>query len=162
MTVRMIFSDGFSYVEEPALRRFLFLLFRPPHKEARGIAPYKSGGVDKMAKTDTLTVDQQQLVQAWQRTIPTCLNTSDRAEVRADEADSKALWITIVTEGRNGYSFDFKCTYMDSREVKVEFVDVEVDGRNVDERTTVIQTLIDDYVRHIHECAQQLHAMTSK
>ncbi|NOU94970.1 hypothetical protein GC093_17330 [Paenibacillus sp. LMG 31456] len=114
-----------------------------------------------MAKTDSLTIDQQQLVEAWQRTIPTVLNASDKAEIKADAADPKTLWVHIVTEGRNGYSFDFKCTYVDSREVKVEFVDVEVEGRNADERTTVIQTLIDDYVRHIHECAQQLHALTS-
>ncbi|TDF93584.1 hypothetical protein [Paenibacillus piri] len=115
-----------------------------------------------MAKNDSLTIDQQKLVQAWERTLPTVLNASDRAKVKADDADPKTIWVNIVTAGRSDYSFDFKCTYVDSREVQVEFIDVEVEGRNADERTTTIQTLIDDYVRHIHECAQQLHAMTSK
>ncbi|MCS7460032.1 hypothetical protein N0M98_07735 [Paenibacillus doosanensis] len=113
-----------------------------------------------MVKTDTLTVDQQQLAAAWSRTLPTVLNESDRAEVLADEAESNVLRIHIATAAHSNYSFDFKCTYVDSREVQVELVDVECDGRNVDERTTIIQTLIDDYVRHIHECAQQLHAVT--
>ncbi|MBE1447449.1 hypothetical protein [Paenibacillus sp. OAS669] len=113
-----------------------------------------------MAKTDTLTMDQQQLVEAWSRTLPTVLSASDRAEVLADEAESNALRVHIATAGHTDYSFDFKCTYVDSREVKVELVDVECEGRNVDERTVIIQTLVDDYVRHIHECAQQLHAVT--
>ncbi|MED4602147.1 hypothetical protein P9314_15780 [Paenibacillus validus] len=115
-----------------------------------------------MAKSDQLRIDQQELVQAWSRTLPTVLNASDRAEVFADEADSNVLRVHITTAGRNDYSFDFKCTYVDSREVKVDLVDVERDGNNVDERTDVIQTLVDDYVRHIHECAQQLHALTTR
>lgn len=113
-----------------------------------------------MAKTDTLTIDQQQLAAAWSETLPTVLNASDRAEVQADEADSNALRLHIATAGHSNYSFDFKCTYMDAREVKVDLVDVECDGRNVDERTNIIQTMVDDYVRHIHECAQQLHTLT--
>ncbi|MFE5324195.1 hypothetical protein ACFQ88_36500 [Paenibacillus sp. NPDC056579] len=113
-----------------------------------------------MANTDTLAIDQQQLAAAWSETLPTVLNASDRAEVLADEAESNALRLHIATAGHSNYSFDFKCTYVDSREVKVDLVDVEVDGRNVDERTNIIQTMVDDYVRHIHECAQQLHSIT--
>lgn len=113
-----------------------------------------------MSKKDSLQVDQQQLAEAWARTLPTVLNTSDRAEVQADEAEANVLRVHIATAGRNNCGFDFKCTYVDSREVKVDLVDVERDGDNVDERTDVIQTLVDDYVRHIHECAQQLHSFT--
>jgi hypothetical protein len=113
-----------------------------------------------MAKTDTLSMDQSQLVYAWEQTLPTVLNASDQAVVKADQADPTTIWVNIETAGHSKYSFDFKCTYVDSREVKVDFIDVERDGRNMDERTDIIQTLIDDYVRHIHECAQQLHAAT--
>ncbi|OXM83340.1 hypothetical protein [Paenibacillus rigui] len=115
-----------------------------------------------MAKTDTLTVDQQKLVQAWTESLPTVLNASDKAEVKADEADANVIWVHIATAGHSFYSFDFKCTYVDSREVKVELIDVERDGRNVDERTDTIQTMVDDYVRHIHECAQLLQAVTNR
>ncbi|MDQ1911203.1 hypothetical protein RAC89_12175 [Paenibacillus sp. GD4] len=114
-----------------------------------------------MSRTDTLQISQQKLAEAWDKTLPNVLNSSDKAKVVADEADEKVLRITIETAGHSGYSFDFKCTYVDSREVKVELVDVESAGMHVDERTATIQTLIDDYVRHIHECASQLHDLTS-
>lgn len=113
-----------------------------------------------MIKTESLAIDQTQLVKAWSDAMPTVLNLSDRVEVKADEADANALWVNIQTEGRSLYSFDFKCVYKDSREVKVEFIDVEQDGVHVNEQTEIIQTLIEDYVRHIHECAQRLHAVT--
>jgi hypothetical protein len=58
------------------------------------------------------------------------------------------------------YSFDFLVTYVDSREVKVNLVDVEKADQTVDERNDVIQNLIEDYVRHLHECAQALHDLT--
>lgn len=93
--------------------------------------------------------------------MPIVLSQSDHAEVRADEAQENVLRVHIATAGHSNYSFDFKCTYVDSREVQVELIDVECDGVSVDERTNTIQTLADDYVRHIHECAQQLHAVTS-
>lgn len=114
-----------------------------------------------MSKTDTLQINQKKLVEAWERTLPTVLNASDKAKVVADEADENALRITIETAGHSFYSFDFKCTYVDSREVKVELVDVEQDRLHVNEQTTIIQNLVEDYVRHIHECAQQLHDLTS-
>ena len=114
-----------------------------------------------MAKTDTLNVDQQKLVQAWAESLPTVLNTSDRSEVLADEADPNTIRVHIATAGHSDYSFDFKCTYVDSREVKVELVGVEREGRNVDERTDIIQTMVDDSVGHIHECARLLQAVTT-
>lgn len=109
---------------------------------------------------DQLTLDQRTLLEAWLERIPQLLNKSDKVEVNTDEADPRAIRIMIETEGHSKYSFDFKCTYVDSREVKVELVDVERDGRTVDENTEIIQGLIKDYIRHIHECAQGLQAMT--
>lgn len=115
-----------------------------------------------MSKPDVLETDQQQLVDAWQRTLPTILNESDVAEVRADENDEKTLRIHIKAAGHSMYSFDFRVTYVDSREIKVDLVDAEKANRTVDERNETIQQLVEDYVRHIHECAQTLHALTHK
>jgi hypothetical protein len=109
---------------------------------------------------DVLQVDQQRLVEAWQGTLPTTLNTTDSAEVVADEADRNSLRVHIKTAGRSDYSFDFKVTYVDSREVAVELVDVEQGEQTVDERNEIIQGLVEDYVRHIHESAQVLHELT--
>ncbi|WJH36240.1 hypothetical protein MJA45_00095 [Paenibacillus aurantius] len=113
-----------------------------------------------MNKTEAPVVNRERLLDAWQKTLPTTLNESDRAEVLADAADPDVYRIHIDTAGHSGYSFDFKVTYLDSREIKVEFVDVEKDRVSVDEHTDIIQTLIEDYVRHIHECAQVLHKLT--
>src|SRR5690554_864467 len=84
------------------------------------------------------------LVQAWRRTLPTTLDAGDQAEVMKDEADPHGLFIHIKTAGRTGYTFDFTCSYQDEREVRVNLVDVEKDGIHVDERTEVIQTLVED------------------
>ncbi|WP_042170917.1 hypothetical protein [Paenibacillus gorillae] len=113
-----------------------------------------------MAKQDELRIDQQQLVDAWQRTLPERVQQSDRCEVKADESDSSALRVTIEIAGRQAYSLDFKVQYVDSREVRVELVDVEKDHVSVDERTETIQQLIQDYTRHVHECAQALQQLT--
>ena len=78
-----------------------------------------------------------------------------------DESDSKSLRVTIESAGRTGYSLDFKVTYQDSREIKVKLVDVEKDHVHVDERSDIIQQLIDDYRRSIHECAQTLQQLTN-
>lgn len=110
---------------------------------------------------EAATVDRA-LVEAWQRTLPSTIGEGDRSEVRDDPSDPNALRITINTAGHTGYSFDFLCRYLDKREVQVELTDVEKDGRHVDERTDVIQTLADDYVRHIHECTQVLHELTNR
>ena len=113
-----------------------------------------------MSKHDELRIDQQQLAEAWQRTLPDTVNERDRAIVVPDEGDSKALRITINSAGHQAYSFDFKVEYVDSREIKTTLIDVEKDGRSVDERTEIIQQLVQDYTKHIHECAQALHGLT--
>ena len=113
-----------------------------------------------MAKSDELRIDPQQLADAWQRTLPRTMNVSDRCEVKQDEADDKALRVTIHSAGHQAYEFDFKVTYVNGREVKVELIDVEKDNVTVDERTDIIQQLIQDYQRHLHECAQALQQLT--
>ncbi|MFD0957784.1 hypothetical protein [Paenibacillus chungangensis] len=113
-----------------------------------------------MAKSDELRIDQQKLVQAWQETLPRVMNSPDRSEVKADEADERSLRVTIHAAGHQMYEFDFKVTYVDSREVKVELVDVEKDNVSIDERNDIVQQLTQDYIRHLHECAQALHQLT--
>jgi len=109
-----------------------------------------------------LNMDQNELVDAWQEVLPQVLNVGDQAQVMADEADQQAIRIHIDTAGHQMYSFDFKCAYVDSREVEVQLVDVERDGRTTDERTESIQELAYDYKRHIHECAQSLQSKTNR
>ncbi|WP_128896253.1 hypothetical protein [Longirhabdus pacifica] len=96
------------------------------------------------------------LEQSWQHTLPGLLNVSDGCSVVQDASNPNALRIHIDAAGRNQHSFDFKCTYVDEREVKVELVDVEQANVTVDERSETMQHMIKDYVRHIHECAQAL------
>ncbi len=43
----------------------------------------------------------------------------------------------------------------------MEFIDVQQGEIHVDEKTEIIQTLIKDYVRHLHECAQALNKVTN-
>ncbi|CAM3115892.1 hypothetical protein PASE110613_17320 [Paenibacillus sediminis] len=109
-----------------------------------------------------IQVDQHQLAEAWQQTLPDTLQPGDRAQVKADEANPQGLRIHIDTAGHTHYSFDFECAYLDSREVHVNLVDVERDGRTIDERSEHIQQLAEDYTRHIHECAQTLHYLTKQ
>ncbi|NIK79808.1 hypothetical protein FHS15_004975 [Paenibacillus castaneae] len=113
-----------------------------------------------MGKQDELQIDQESLADAWRQTLPQTLNTADRCKVLPDEADSKSLRVTIETAGHQMYSFDFKITYVDSREVKIELVDVERDKISIDERGDMIQQLVHDYSRHLHECAQALQQLT--
>ena len=100
------------------------------------------------------------LRRAWQDELPRILNPGDSCEVRLDGTDERSLRIHIDAAGRTGYSFDFKCTYVDDREVQVSLIDAEKDGRAADERTETMQQLIEDYVRHLHECAQALQRLT--
>ena len=113
-----------------------------------------------MSKKDELQLDQQRLVEAWQTTLPERIKHGDHADVKADEADAHSIRVTIRTAGHQEYDFDFLVTYVDSREVNVSLVDVEKAGVSVDERTDTIQQLIQDYKRHLHECAQALHHLT--
>ncbi|WP_028560899.1 hypothetical protein [Paenibacillus pinihumi] len=111
-------------------------------------------------RKDELQVNQQSLLDAWQETLPRTLNAADSAEVKADEADENSLRIHIRTAGHQEYTFDFKVEYVDSREIRTELVDVERSGKSIDERTGLLQELIQDYTRHLHECAQALHQLT--
>ncbi|MHA7967611.1 hypothetical protein ACX93W_26210 [Paenibacillus sp. CAU 1782] len=113
-----------------------------------------------MAKVDELAIDQERLAAAWRERLPHVLNKSERCEVYKDEGDPKALRITIQVPGHQMYELDFKVAYIDSREVRVELVDVERDNVSVDERGDIIQQLVHDYQRHLHECAQALHRLT--
>lgn len=101
-----------------------------------------------------------ELFSAWKETLPQLLNEGDSVFIDFDEANSSRLRIHINAAGHSGYTFDFTCLYVDDREVKVEFIDMEKDGIHVDEHTEIIQTLIEDYIRHIHECAQTLQRIT--
>jgi hypothetical protein len=113
-----------------------------------------------MSSRDELTVPQEDLVGAWQRTLPERLHGGDKAEVLADEADSNVLRVHIKTAGPQMLEFDYAVLYVDSREIDIQLTDVEKDGQSVDERTEIMQELIVDYRRHLHETAQALHHYT--
>ncbi|TJY38920.1 hypothetical protein E5161_18980 [Cohnella pontilimi] len=109
---------------------------------------------------DQLSVPQDELVQAWRKVLPERLHGGDRAEVWPDEADPKALRVHIRTAGRQMLEFDFAVRYADSREIDISLTDAERDGQTVDEGQDVMQALIHDYRRHLHECAQALQDVT--
>lgn len=109
-----------------------------------------------------LSVDKQILAQAWQQALPNFLNTADECTVQSDAKYDDALLIHIANNGRSHYSADFRLQYMDEREVKVELLDVEKGHTAVDEQTEHVQELVEDYVRHIHECAQSLKGLTNQ
>jgi hypothetical protein len=113
-----------------------------------------------MSTNDELTVPQDQLVQAWKQVLPEWVHGGDRAEVWADEADPRALRVHIRTAGHQMMEFDFAVRYVDSREIDIRLADTERDGQTVDERNDVMQALIHDYRRHLHECAQALQDVT--
>lgn len=113
-----------------------------------------------MSKLDKPVIDHSRLVEEWKSALPNMLEKADQARIWADEGDPQALRVHITTAGRTGYTFDFKVTYVDSREIKVELVDVEQGQTHIDERSSIVQTLIEDYVRHLHECAQTLKEIT--
>ncbi|ASS67740.1 hypothetical protein ACLBWT_21330 [Paenibacillus sp. D51F] len=113
-----------------------------------------------MSNPDMLLLDQSRLVEAWNETLPTTMNETDRCEVHADEEDPRSLRVTIFGAGHQMYSYDFKVTYVDSREVKVTLIDVDQDKQTIDERKELVQEQVADYIRHLHECAQALHRLT--
>lgn len=108
-----------------------------------------------------LQVDQQSLVSAWQERLPALMEDGDSFSVQGDAADQNSLLIHFNAAGRQGYSLDFRCTYVDSREVAVNLLDAEQDGRVTDERTDAVQLLAQQYTRQIHECAQALQGLTN-
>lgn len=114
-----------------------------------------------MSSQAVLTVDPKKLADAWNERLPQVLNSSDKASVEPDAKDPNTVLIHITTAGRTQYTLDFRCTYMDTREVHVEFIDVDSGGITANEGREVIQNLIEDYIRHIHECAQLLKELTN-
>ncbi|MBP2001685.1 hypothetical protein J2Z69_002730 [Paenibacillus shirakamiensis] len=110
--------------------------------------------------SDSLQIDQGTLVNAWQQQLPEYLNAGDSARVLADQGDPQGLRIHINAAGHQFYSFDFACSYLDSREVRVSLVDVERGGDHIDESGEIVQEMARDYSRHLHECAQALHRIT--
>ncbi|TFE24016.1 hypothetical protein E2980_17560 [Cohnella luojiensis] len=113
-----------------------------------------------MSSNDELNVPQDELAEAWQQTLPERLTGGDKAEVLADGADARTLRVHIKAAGHQSLEFDFAVQYIDSREIDIQLTDVEKDGQSVDERTDIMQELIADYRRHLHETAQALHHYT--
>jgi hypothetical protein len=113
-----------------------------------------------MSNLDIPAIDQADLVAAWQESLPLYLNESDRAKITQDTIKPQWMQIHIDTTGRSFYSFDFDVTYLDSREVKVEFKRALKDNKPIEEQTEQVQELIKDNIRHIHECAQALQKIT--
>ncbi|MFE4714623.1 MULTISPECIES: hypothetical protein [Paenibacillus] len=108
-----------------------------------------------------LQLDQQQLVSAWQERLPALMEDGDSFTVQGDAADRTSLLIHFNAAGHQDYSLDFRCTYVDSREVAVNLIDVEQAGRHIDEHTDAVQGLAQQYARQIHECAQALKDITN-
>jgi hypothetical protein len=114
-----------------------------------------------MSNQEMPVMVQEALIKEWQQTLPIYLNETDRAKVTQDEVNPNWIRIHIDTAGRSLYSFDFCTFYLDSREIKVDFVSAHQDHKLLDEKTDEVQELIKDYVRHIHECAQALQKVTN-
>jgi len=108
-----------------------------------------------------MQLDQESLVSAWREQLPELMKEGDSFSVQADEADKQSLRIHFNAAGRQKYSLDFKCTYVDSREVAVNLIDVEKSGHQTDEHTDTVQALAQQYTRQIHECAQALQGLTN-
>lgn len=108
-----------------------------------------------------MQVDQNTLVSAWQERLPALMDNGDSFSLQGDAANPNSLLIHFNAAGHQAYSLDFRCTYVDSREVAVDLIDVEQDGRHTDERTDAVQQLAQRYTRQIHECAQALQSLTN-
>jgi hypothetical protein len=105
-------------------------------------------------------ISGSKLVEAWSQTLPGILNATDSVKVTADATNPRAVQIHINTAGHTGYSFDFSCAYVDDREVKVDFRKGRKEGEAILDGSAPVNHLLDDYIRHIHECAQALQADT--
>jgi hypothetical protein len=108
-----------------------------------------------------LEVDQHSLVSAWHERLPTLMEAGDSFNVLADNGDPSSLLIHFNAAGHQGYSLDFRCKYVDSREVAVDLLDVEQSGIHIDEYNDAVQLLAQQYTRQIHECAQSLQNLTN-
>jgi hypothetical protein len=128
--------------------------------KGRRLSHFKHVEVVALNQLEQPAVNQAELVEAWKKNLPMTLEKEDQTRIWADEGDKTALRVHITTAGHSGYTFDFKVSYLDDREVKVELVDVEQGQTHIDERSDIVQTLTRDYVRHLHECAQILQKVT--
>ncbi|AIQ44553.1 hypothetical protein R70723_00430 [Paenibacillus sp. FSL R7-0273] len=108
-----------------------------------------------------MQLDQNTLVSAWQERLPELMKDGDSFSLQGDAADPSSLLIHFNAAGHQAYSLDFRCTYVDSREVAVNLIDVEQSGRPADERNDAVQQLAQQYTRRIHECAQALQNLTN-
>lgn len=114
-----------------------------------------------MTIEESLGLPREDLAEAWRRALPEWLGAGDHADVWADEVEQQTLHVHIDAAGRQDVSFDFAVRYKDRREIDIQLKDAEKSGATVDERTPQMQELISDYRRHLHECAQALHAYTN-
>ena len=110
--------------------------------------------------TYKLPVSQEKLLEAWNNTLPNTLNEGDSSRIWLDERDGQALRIHIDSKGRQGYGFDFRLSYLDPREVKVDVLEISTEGLTDNDHEENVKALLDDYVRHIHESAQALQSIT--
>lgn len=102
----------------------------------------------------------ERLLSAWRDTLPRLIGPGDGHDIQLDPAVPNSLLIRIAVAGHARYSMDFRCTYVDDREVRVELLDIQEGNSHIDEREETVQSLIRDYVRHIRECASQLQPVT--
>lgn len=113
-----------------------------------------------MNKQEPISVDPHQLVTAWQQTLPSTFKSTDKVEVTTDTLDQGALRIHVNTAGHSHYEFEYKCKYVDPREVNVTLLNIQRAGDTIVDPTLDIRNLSDEYIRNIHECAQTLHSIT--
>ncbi|MBN6187480.1 hypothetical protein JQN58_10990 [Aneurinibacillus sp. BA2021] len=114
-----------------------------------------------MSKQTQMSVERSELLQAWQRTLPSTCKQTDTIEVLADQLDPDALRIHVNTAGHQHYEFEYKCKYVDPREVQVTLLNIQRGGDTVFDPNLEIQSLSEEYMRNIHECAQALHPLTN-
>ncbi|MFT9850393.1 hypothetical protein [Aneurinibacillus sp. REN35] len=114
-----------------------------------------------MNKQTHMPVDRSELLAAWQQTLPSTFKQTDNVEVQADQLDPEALHIHVNTAGHQHYEFEYKCKYVDPREVQVTLLNIQRQGDTIYDPTLDIQNLSEEYMRNIHECAQTLHTLTS-
>jgi hypothetical protein len=114
-----------------------------------------------MSKQIQMSIDRDRLLAAWQQTLPSTFKQTDKVEVIADTLDQDALLIHVNTAGHNHYEFEYKCEYVDPREVQVALLNIQRQGSNVYEPTPDIKSITEEHVRNIHECAQALHPLTN-
>ncbi|GEN34769.1 hypothetical protein [Aneurinibacillus sp. UBA3580] len=114
-----------------------------------------------MSKETSMSVEREQLLTAWQQALPATFKPTDKVEVYNDPLVQDALHIHINTAGHNHYEFEYRCRYIDPREVQVTLLNIQREGDTVINPTPDIRNLSEEYMRNIHECAQTLHPLTN-